>query len=296
MIPEEICLETKYEKRKMYMEMEHFQKRHEYLVCVDSDGCAMDTMDIKHFRCFGPCMVDEWGLDQWRADILARWNDINLYTMTRGINRFKGLAIALQEIHEKYCPISGLERLVEWAEHAAELSNAALERETAQRPGICLEKALHWSKAVNESITRLPEEEKKPFPGAAEGLAAAHTVADVAIVSSANRDAVEEEWARHGLMSQVDLLLAQDAGSKSHCIAELLKKGYAPDHVLMVGDAPGDQKAAEENGVWYYPILVRHEAESWAELRGTALTHLTAGTYGPYGAEKAEAFLNHLSR
>ena len=46
----------------------------EFLVCVDSDGCAMDTMNIKHFRCFGPCMVEEWRLEPWRDAILERWN------------------------------------------------------------------------------------------------------------------------------------------------------------------------------------------------------------------------------
>ncbi len=44
-----------------------FARKNEYLVCVDSDGCAMDTMDIKHINCFGPCMIDEWGLGQWRG-------------------------------------------------------------------------------------------------------------------------------------------------------------------------------------------------------------------------------------
>ena len=39
-------------------ELNIFQKQKDFLVCVDSDGCAMDTMDIKHFRCFGPCMVE----------------------------------------------------------------------------------------------------------------------------------------------------------------------------------------------------------------------------------------------
>lgn len=34
------------------MELKDFAKRKDYLVCVDSDGCAMDTMDIKHFKCF----------------------------------------------------------------------------------------------------------------------------------------------------------------------------------------------------------------------------------------------------
>ena len=38
-----------------------FERKKDYLVCIDSDGCAMDTMDIKHHRCFGPCMVEEWG-------------------------------------------------------------------------------------------------------------------------------------------------------------------------------------------------------------------------------------------
>ena len=37
-----------------------FVKRKEFLVCVDSDGCAIDSMNIKHFNCFGLCMVKQW--------------------------------------------------------------------------------------------------------------------------------------------------------------------------------------------------------------------------------------------
>ena len=89
----------------MSTNLENFVKTKDYLICVDSDGCAVDTMDIKHIRCFGPCMVEEWGLSKWEAPILARWNEINLYTMTRGINRFKGLAMHLKEIDETYTKI-----------------------------------------------------------------------------------------------------------------------------------------------------------------------------------------------
>ena len=46
-----------------------FGKKHEFLVCVDSDGCVMDTMNCKHFHCFGPCMVAEWGLEEWQEEI-----------------------------------------------------------------------------------------------------------------------------------------------------------------------------------------------------------------------------------
>lgn len=272
-----------------------YTKRSDFLVCVDSDGCAMDTMDIKHIRCFGPCMVAEWGLEEWRDAILERWNEINLYTMTRGINRFKGLVMALGEIQEKYCEIEELETLEKWVQETPELSNAALEREIAGNDNICLRKALAWSCAVNQSIDRLPEEDKRPFSGVLEALKRAYRDADIAIVSSANLGAVLDEWDLYGLLEYTDIVLAQDAGSKAFCIGELMKRGYAPDHVLMCGDAPGDLEAAEKNGVYYYPILVRHEAQSWEEFVKEGIVHFLDGTYGEsYQQEKKEQFLKNL--
>jgi phosphoglycolate phosphatase-like HAD superfamily hydrolase len=157
-----------------------------------------------------------------------------------------------------------------------------------------LAKALAWSKAVNAAIVRLPEELKVPFAGAKEGLAAAKTFADVAIVSSANRDAVVEEWEKFGLLAHTDITLAQDCGSKAACIAQMLKFGYDKNKVIMVGDAPGDSDAAERNGVHYYPIQVNHEKESWDEAIAVAFAKLTAGEYAAYGAEKKQEFLRNL--
>ena len=277
------------------MTLKDFKKTHDYLICVDSDGCAMDTMDIKHFRCFGPCMVEEWGLEQWAQPILARWNDINLYTMTRGINRFKGLALALREIDGKYRRIDGVDELERWVANAPALSNDGVKAAIKAGGGEVLSKALSWSMKVNESINAMPFDVKKPFDGVLEGLKYAHDLADIAIVSSANLQAVEEEWALYGLLDHVDILLAQNVGSKAFCIQELLKKGYDKDKVLMTGDAPGDLDAAKSNGVLYYPILVRHEKESWTEFRETAVGKLTSGNYsGSYQQEKIEAFLGNL--
>ncbi|MBQ6798071.1 MAG: HAD hydrolase-like protein, partial [Oscillospiraceae bacterium] len=240
-----------------------FVRKHDYLVCVDSDGCVMDTMNCKHFGCFGPCMVKEWELEEWKDAILDRWNVINLFSMTRGINRFKGLAMALGEINKQYKPIAGIGALQHWADTAPALSNDGVAKAAAEATDPeakqIFEKALSWSKAVNAAIVQLPEEVKIPYEGAKEGLAAAHEFADVAMVSSANRDAVEEEWGKFGLLEHTDIVLAQDIGSKAACIAAMMRFGYAPDHVLMIGDAPGDCDAAEKNGVLYYPILVNHE-------------------------------------
>ena len=275
-----------------------FERKHEYLVCVDSDGCVMDTMNCKHFHCFGPCMVTEWGLEEWKEEILDRWNVINLFSMTRGINRFKGLAMALKEIDGKYKPITGVDALVHWADTAPALSNDGAAKAAAEATDpdakLVLEKALSWSKAVNAAIVKLPEELKVPYEGAKEGLAAAHMFADVAMVSSANRDAVEEEWGKFGLLEYTDIVLAQDVGSKAACIKEMLKFGYELDKVVMIGDAPGDSDAAEKNGVYYYPILVNHEKASWDEAIAVAFGKLQEGDYAQYGAQKKREFLQNL--
>ena len=275
-----------------------FEKKHEYLICVDSDGCVMDTMNCKHFHCFGPCMVTEWGLEAWKDEILARWNVINLFSMTRGINRFKGLAMALGEIDKQYKPIPGVAALQHWADTAPALSNdgviKAAAEATDEEAKAIFEKALSWSKAVNAAIVELDEALKVPYEGAKEGLAAAHAFADVAMVSSANRDAVEEEWGKFGLLQHTDIVLAQDIGSKAACIAAMLKFGYEPEKVLMVGDAPGDCDAAEKNGVYYYPILVNREKESWDEAVAVAFSKLQSGGYEAYGQEKKQQFLRNL--
>ena len=275
-----------------------FVRKHDYLVCVDSDGCVMDTMNCKHFHCFGPCMVTEWGLEAWKDEILERWNVINLFSMTRGINRFKGLAMALGEINEKYTKIIGIEALQHWADTAPALSNDGAAKAAAEADNedarLVLTKALNWSKAVNAAIVELDEALKVPYIGAKEGLAAAHAFADVAMVSSANRDAVEEEWGKFGLLEHTDIVLAQDVGSKAACIREMLKFGYDPAKVLMVGDAPGDCDAAEKNGVHYNPILVNHEKASWDEAITTAFGKLQSGEYAAYEVQKKKEFLANL--
>ena len=273
--------------------LDDFRALRRFAVCVDSDGCAMDTMNIKHFRCFGPCMVKEWGLEKWQEPILDRWNVINLFSGTRGINRFKGLAMALTEISARYTPIEGVELLSAWAETAPELSNDAVAAKAGEHP--VFEKALRWSRAVNAAIEALPPEEVKPFPHVKEALAAAHDRADVVVVSSANPEAVREEWKRFGLLEHVDLLCTQEMGSKAYCIRRLKEKGY--EAILMCGDAPGDEQAARENGVLYYPILVNREGESWQLFLAEGLDRfLQSGFAGAYQQSLLDAFHTNLGQ
>lgn len=279
----------------MMSEIKNFMKKKEYLICIDSDGCAMDTMDIKHKKCFGPCIVETWKLDEFEEEILKRWDDINLYTMTRGINRFKGLLMMLEEINEHMRSIEGLNDYKNWVESTKELSNKSLEKILVKKESTCLRKALEWSNYVNEKITQLEDSEKLPFEGVLEGLKAAHEVADVAIVSSANYQAIIDEWEHYKLLEHTDIVLSQDVGTKSYCISELIKCGYQKEHVIMVGDAPGDYEAAQKNGVLYYPIIVRHEKSSWDKLKNESIQRFTSNTFkGKYENSLINEFLENL--
>lgn len=261
-----------------------------FLLCVDSDGCAMDTMNVKHLRCFGPCFADEWKIAHDRERMLRRWNEINLYERTRGINRFKGLALILTEL---YPDDEDVAVFLKWTNAAKELSERALEREIEKSANQVFRKALNWSRAVNKKIEMLSEDEKQAFSGVKEAFAVAKAQFDIAVVSSANFDAVAEEWERSRLLEDVDVLTTQRDGSKAHCISELLKKGYEPKNVLMCGDAPGDLAAAEENGVSFYPILVRSEQTCWARLPAF-LKKFTKGEADEELAELRRQFFKNL--
>jgi hypothetical protein len=53
----------------------------------------------------------------------------------------------------------------------------------------------------------------------------------------------------------------------------------------MIGDAPGDMKAAKANDALFYPINPGHEAASWQRFYEEAAAKFLAGEYaGEYEA------------
>lgn len=266
-----------------------FQKRKKFLVCVDSDGCAMDTMNIKHEKYFGPLITEVFNIND-KERFLKYWNHINLYSRTRGINRFKGLVMGLKNAIQNGEEIGNIDNLIKWAETTKELSNSSIEKEIKATPSEDLIKALEWSKKVNAGIEELVGVDK-PFEKVRESLEKIHEVADVAIVSSANSEAVLSEWERHKLLPHVDVFYGQEAGTKTACIEQLKKYGYSNDEIIMLGDAPGDLDAAQKNDVLYYPILFGHEKFSWERFIDEALEKFMSKNYtGQYQDKMIKEF------
>ena len=278
----------------MKEDIKEFRKTRDFLICIDSDGCVMDTMDVKHMRCFGPCLVYEWDLGEYREEIIRLWRKVNLLSVSRGVNRFQGLAQVLKNIHENYTQVEGLEGYLGWAGSAQELSDKSLEEAYEKTGNICMKKAMDWSRLVNQSMAMVSDTKKPPFDGTEDALRLAREQADIVILTAANRQEINKEWEVFELAQYTDLLMAQEDGRKEECLKELLEKGYEKDHVLMVGDAPADLAAAQAAGVLFYPILAYQERESWENF-SEALDHFTNEDYaGSYQEERIKEFQENL--
>lgn len=276
------------------LNIDSFQKKYNCLVCIDSDGTAMDVMNVKHFKCFGPCFVTEWELDEHREEALKLWNEINLFTATRGYNRFITLLDILTRYNGKYLHIDDLEELRNWVTTTKELSHKSLEEEIQKNNSITLRKTLNWSIETNKAIAELTFEDKKPFDGVREFLEYASDKADIAVISSAGFDAIYEEWEHFDLLKYVGVLVGQETGSKQHNIGEMLRKGYDKQNVIKVGDALADLDAAKANGVNFYPILPGYEINSWKDFKDNYFDELIREEYLKHQENLVEQFKSIL--
>jgi len=63
----------------------------------------------------------------------------------------------------------------------------------------------------------------------------------------------------------------------------------------MIGDAPGDMKAAKAVGARFYPIIPGSEERCWEQLLEEALDLFFAGEYaGDYESNRIEQFNKFL--
>ena len=275
-------------------------KRHEFLIGIDSDGCAFDTMEVKHKECFIPNIIQYFGLAS--VSRLAREvaEFLNLYSKWRGTNRFPGLTLTLDllaerpEVARRGARLTRLAGLREWLGRETRLGNPALQAEVNRTGDPDLALALAWSEAVNRSIGEIVKD-VPPFPLVRESLEAVAGKADVMVVSATPGEALEREWAEHDLRRHVALIAGQERGSKKDVLALASADRHEKDHVLMIGDAPGDLAAAEANGVLFYPIEPGSEDESWRRFLEEAMPRFFDGTYaGPYMEERVARFLGLL--
>ncbi len=274
--------------------------RHDFLVGIDSDGCAFDTMEVKHKECFIPNIINHYNLAGVSKYAREAAEFVNLYSKSRGINRFPALIETLYWLRERpEVRARGIEvrihhGLVEWIKSETKLANPALEAAVKAGGHPDLRQALAWSKSVNETIEQIVRA-VPPFPYVRECLEKLAPRADLFVVSATPNEALKREWEEHDLAKYVCAICGQEVGTKKESLANAKK--YPRHHALMIGDAPGDHQAAQANGALFYPINPGAEDASWQRLCEEAIDRFLGGTFvGAYQDKLLAEFDTYLPK
>ncbi|HUU26411.1 MAG TPA: HAD family hydrolase [archaeon] len=271
--------------------LKNLEPEKEFFVGIDSDGCAFPTMELKHKECFIPNIVKYYGLQSISKYAREAAEFVNLYSKWRGINRFPALIMVMEllaerpEVQRSGVSLPDLTDLQQWVDSGVALGNPALKAEVEKTGNPVLKKALEWSEAVNRSVDWMVEG-CNPFAFVRESLEKISLKADIVVVSATPGAALEKEWAEHDIARYTRAIAGQEMGSKKEHIALAAVGKYPGDKILMIGDAPGDMKAARANSALFFPVNPGAEEKSWEFLYNEAFDRFVSNDYA--GALEAE--------
>lgn len=267
-----------------------FKPKHEFFVGIDSDGCAFDAMELKHKECFTPTIVKVWGLQAVSKYTRETCEFVNLYSKTRGLNRWIALSRVFDllrerpEVQARNAKVPEGDKIKEFIESGYPLSHKGMVQYAADHPHPELERAVEWSIAVDEAIADMVHG-VPPFPWVRESLQKMQGKVDLMVVSATPVEALEREWGEHGIAQYMTVIAGQEMGTKKQHLQFAAKGKYDDDQILLIGDAPGDRDAAKSVDVLYYPINPGGEDKSWKRFHDEALGRFLDGTYeGDYEA------------
>ncbi len=267
-----------------FAELKNLPKEHGYFVGIDSDGCVFDSMEIKQKECFCPAFIKHFGLQAASKYARQVWEFVNLYSKTRGCNRFLAVQRSLKLMQEwdvfaaRGCKVGPIPELDAWIAEESKLGNPALEAKVAATGDSALKRVLAWSHEVNARIEDMVYG-LGPFPGVRDCLEKLTGKADKIVVSQTPFEALDREWREHDLDTYINYIAGQEAGTKTEHLKYAAVGKYEADKIIMLGDAPGDYKAAAANGVLYFPIVPGDEEASWQRFLTEGIDKFLSGEY-----------------
>jgi phosphoglycolate phosphatase-like HAD superfamily hydrolase len=281
-------------------QLRQLKPRKEFFIGIDSDGCVFDTMEIKHKECFCPNFIKHFGMQKVSRYAREAWEFVNLYSRSRGTNRFPALVEVVlllgerKEVQARKALMPDLASLKVWIDGETKLGNPALEKYARQVNDPIIDLTLKWSVDVNKAIAEMVYG-VPPFPFVTESLEKLTPLADTMVVSQTPLEALVREWEENGIEPYAGFIAGQEHGTKTEHITLGAKGKYPDNKVLMIGDALGDLNAAKKNGVLFFPVNPGHEESSWELFYREGLDRFFTGTYaGDYEAALIREFEKYL--
>lgn len=276
------------------------QATKEFFIGFDSDGCVFDTMEIKQKECFCPNYIKYFDLQSVSKYAREIWEFVNLYSKTRGVNRFLALIEAFRllevrkEVLNRNYKAADISSLINWTEKETKLGNPTLEKYAAEVNDPFISLCLKWSLDVNREIGEMVHG-IAPFPFFMESIEKIQNKADAIVVSQTPVEALEREWKENNIQGFVRVIAGQEYGTKTEHLKYAAKGKYDDDKILMIGDAPGDLKAAMANGVLFFPINPGNEEKSWENFYNEGIERFFNGNFkGDYQDRLMKEFEDYL--
>jgi len=286
--------------------LKEFKPKKKFFVGIDSDGCAFDTMGIKQRECFCPWMIAYFGLQPVAQAARECKEFADLFSKTRGANRHKTTKRILTEllpahpmVKARNFQVPQFPHYFAWVDDPNSLlSNDGLKQAIEKTSDADVRRelalALAWSEKVNEAISEIVKG-MPPFPFVRESLEKITPLADVIVVSATPCEALSREWAEHDIAKYAEVIAGQEMGTKKEHLAFAASGKYEPNNTLMIGDAPGDMKAAKANSCLFYPVNPGDEEKSWQRFFEEAFDKFIAGRYaGSYEEKLIAEFEQYL--
>lgn len=265
--------------------LKNLKPQHQFFIGIDSDGCAFDSMEIKHKECFIPPFIKYFDLQPISKFAREAAEFTNLYSKSRGANRFLAYLEALEllanrkEVISRNFIVKGIAELKSFVKSGNNIDNSGLQKFIENNPqNAQLKKILDWSLTVNKNVKDIVHN-VAPFPLVSKSLEKARETADVLVVSSTPEEALNHEWKEANISQFVSIIAGQETGTKKDVLNAATKDKYKPNNILMIGDAPGDFQAAQANAALFYPINPGFETESWERFYDEAFGKFIEGSF-----------------
>lgn len=281
-------------------DLKNYPHTHDSFAGIDSDGCVFDTMRVKQHNHIQKTIIRHWHLEPV-AELFRECADfVNLYSQTRGVNRFHALLLNFETLNSRPeartagIPLPKTEALRRYCESGLALGNPTLEAEARRTGSEELADILTWSHEANADLAA-HYSPVAPFPWAVKALELMQGTSDTMVVSQTPEASLLREWNHHALAGYVKLIGGQELGSKVNQLRGATQGFYAPGRAILIGDAPADYRAANEAGTLFYPIFPGDEDASWRRFCEEAYPRFLAGTYaGAYADDLAGRFMAAL--
>ena len=299
----EIKLKHKGIQRTTLENLQEHRPKKDYFVGLDSDGTIFNSMELKHKDCFLGALIRVFGLALITHEVHLVWNYVNIFSSTRGTNRFKALILTFdylrkfKRVKQLNIQLPPLKVLEKWVLSSRFLSNESLEQLIADLPKsekTSIETVLEWSKEVNRMV-KATVFDLPPISGSLKAMNFLNPHVDLVVISNTPLDTLQREWSENNIEKNVLYIGGQETGTKTEMLIAVAKEKYARDNILIIGDSPGDLIAAQAVNALFFPILQSKEEESWHNFNSEGCENFLNGVYpGYYQNEQINQFKSSL--